>query len=127
MDIIRVAVIGIAGIFLSLILKSSKSEYAQTVAFGIAAVIFTYVTARVGTIVEAVNAFTKYVDIEKKYIVILLKMTGITYVAEFAASICRDAGHQAAASQIEIFAKLSLLAVSLPVVTALLETISGSM
>ncbi len=127
MDIIRVAVIGIAGIFLSLILKSSKSEYAQMVAFGIAAVIFAYVTARVGTIVEAVNAFTKYVDIEKKYIVILLKMTGITYVAEFAASICRDAGHQAAASQIEIFAKLSLLAVSLPVVTALLETISGSM
>ena len=54
-------------------------------------------------------------------------MTGITYVAEFAASLCRDAGHQAIASQIEIFAKLSLLAVSLPVVTALLDTISGSM
>ena len=33
MDIIRVAVIGIAGIFLSIMLKSSKSEYAHVVAF----------------------------------------------------------------------------------------------
>lgn len=127
MDIIRVAVIGMAGIFLAAILKSSKSEYAHLVAFGVAAVIFAYVTARIGTIVTAINAFGKYVDIEQKYIVILLKMTGITYVAEFAASLCRDAGHQSIASQIEIFAKLSLLAVSLPVVTALLETIGGSM
>lgn len=127
MDIIRVAVIGIAGIFLSIMLKSSKSEFAHIAAFGVAAAIFAYVTARVGTIVTAINSFSAYVDIEQKYIVILLKMTGITYVAEFAASLCRDAGHQAIASQIEIFAKLSLLAVSLPVVTALLDTISGSM
>ncbi|MCM1308757.1 MAG: stage III sporulation AC/AD family protein [Butyrivibrio sp.] len=127
MDIIRVAVIGMAGIFLSIMLKSSKSEYAHIASFAVAAAIFAYVTARVGTIVEAVKSFAAYVDIEQKYIVILLKMTGITYVAEFAASLCRDAGHQAIASQIEIFAKLSLLAVSLPVVTALLDTISGSM
>lgn len=127
MDIIRIAVIGIAGVFLALMLKNSKSEYAHIVSLGVAVAIFAYVTARVGTIVTAVNSFAGYVDIEQKYIVILLKMTGITYVAEFAASLCRDAGHQAVASQIEIFAKLSLLAVSLPVVTALLETISGSM
>ena len=40
--------------------------------------------------------------------------------------MCRDAGYQAVASQIEIFAKLSLLAVSLPVVTALINTIESS-
>ena len=53
-------------------------------------------------------------------------MTGIAYVSEFASSMCRDAGYQAVASQIEIFAKLSLLAVSLPVVTALINTIESS-
>ena len=126
MDIVKVAVIGVAGVILAIVLKSQKSEYAQIVSLVTAAVIFTYVTVKIGTVVDSVNGFLGYVNIEGKYIEILLKMTGITYVSEFAASMCRDAGHQAIASQIEIFAKLSLLAVSLPVVTALVETIESS-
>ena len=126
MDIVKVAVIGVAGVILAIVLKSQKSEYAQIVSLVTAAVIFTYVTVKIRTVVDSVNGFLGYVNIEGKYIEILLKMTGITYVSEFAASMCRDAGHQAIASQIEIFAKLSLLAVSLPVVTALVETIESS-
>ena len=52
------------------------------------------------------------------------KMIGITYVAEFSASLCRDAGYQAVAGQIELFGKLSILVSSMPVLLALLETIS---
>ncbi len=126
MDIVKVAVIGVAGVILSIILKSQKSEYAQMAALVTAGVIFTYVTVRIETVIDSVNSFLGYVNIEGKYISILLKMTGITYVSEFAASMCRDAGYQAVASQIEIFAKMSLLAVSLPVVTALIETIESS-
>ncbi len=126
MDIVKVAVIGVAGVILALVLKSQKSEYAQIVSLVTAAVIFTYVTVKIETVIDSVNGFLGYVNIEGKYITILLKMTGITYVSEFAASMCKDAGHQAIASQIEIFAKLSLLAVSLPVVTALVETIESS-
>ena len=50
-------------------------------------------------------------------------MTGISYVAEFSSGICRDAGYGAIGKQIEIFGKLSILAVSMPIVLALLETL----
>ena len=52
-------------------------------------------------------------------------MVGITYVAEFSMNVCKDAGYAAIANQIEVFAKISILAVSLPVFVAFLETIGG--
>ena len=53
----------------------------------------------------------------------MLKMIGITYIAEFSSGVCRDAGYQTIAVQIEIFSRLTILALGMPVLLALLETI----
>ena len=50
-------------------------------------------------------------------------MVGITYIAQFSSGFCIDAGYQAIAAQIEIFGKLAILVVGMPVLLALLETI----
>ena len=50
-------------------------------------------------------------------------MIGSTYVADFAAGICKDAGYGAISSQIEFFGKISVLATGTPVLLALFETI----
>lgn len=44
---------------------------------------------------------------------VILKMVGITYIAEFASGICKDAGYQTIAGQIETFAKLTILALGM--------------
>ena len=54
-----------------------------------------------------------------------IKMVGITYVAEFAMNICKDAGYAAVGNQIELFAKLSILVLSIPVLTVFLETVGS--
>ena len=59
------------------------------------------------------------------YFKILLKIIGITYIAEFASDLCKDAGYATIAGQIQMFGKLSVLAAGIPVLTALLETIRG--
>lgn len=59
------------------------------------------------------------------YFKILLKIIGITYVAEFASDLCKDAGYATIAGQIQMFGKLTVLAAGIPVLTALLETIRG--
>ena len=61
---------------------------------------------------------------KEAYLKILLKIVGIAYIADFAASICRDAGYSAVAGQIELTGKISVLTVSTPIVLALLNTIS---
>ncbi|MFP9036153.1 SpoIIIAC/SpoIIIAD family protein [Enterococcus faecalis] len=47
----------------------------------------------------------------------------MTYIAEFATGICKDAGYSTIGSQIEIFSKLTILALSMPILEALLVTI----
>jgi stage III sporulation protein AD len=50
-------------------------------------------------------------------------MLGITYVADFSASVCREAGYGSVAGQIELFAKLSIVALSIPELWVLLRLI----
>ena len=64
-----------------------------------------------------------YLPVDSSYLNTLLKMLGITYVGQFSAGICKDAGYSSIAGQIELFARLAVLAVSMPVLLALLETV----
>ena len=65
--------------------------------------------------------------VEQEYLTTLAKMIGITYIGQFSAGICKDAGHQATAAQIELFCRLSVLVQSVPILLALLETIQEFM
>ena len=49
---------------------------------------------------------------------------GISFLAEFASGVCKDAGCTAMSSQIELFGKLSMLVTGLPVILALFETLN---
>ena len=74
-------------------------------------------------IIDALRTIANYINMDTAYIGTLIKMLGITYVAEFSAGICKDAGYQTIALQIEIFGKLAVLVLSMPVLMALLNTI----
>ena len=63
------------------------------------------------------------VAIEESYYFQLLKMLGVAYVAEFASNICRDAGQQSVAGMIELFAKISIVVLSIPGLVFLMETL----
>ena len=90
-----------------------------------ACVIFFYGSMRLKGILDGLQKIQELIRINPVYLNTLLKMTGITYIAEFSSGICKDAGYGALGSQIEIFGKLSILAVSLPVILALLDTLQG--
>ena len=78
---------------------------------------------RLGIFIRTVEQITSYINLDAEYLATLFKMIGVTYIAEFSAGICRDAGYQTLAGQIEIFGKLTILVMGLPVLLALLQTI----
>ena len=90
-------------------------------------IIFGFAVARIQVVVDTINRLLVGINIETRYVVIILKMLGITYVAEFSAAICRDAGFGAVASQIEIFAKISLLVTGIPIINALISMIGDTL
>ncbi len=57
------------------------------------------------------------------YVETILKIIGIAYIAEFAAQITKDAGQGAIASKIELAGKILILAMAIPILTVMIETI----
>ena len=123
MEIIRISVIGIAGIVLAILVKEAKPEYSFYLTFAAGIAILFFSAGRLSDLLGSIREIQQYLPIENTYMDLLLKMVGITYVGQFSASICRDAGYASVAGQIELFARLSVLAISMPLLTALLESI----
>ena len=122
---IQAVMIGITGVFLALFLKQTKPEYAVCVSVGTGILLLFLVAERLRLVIENIRLIQSAISIQSAYIQVLLKIIGITYISEFAADICRDAGYGAVAGQIGVFAKLSILAISMPIVSALLQTVQS--
>ena len=123
MGIIQIGAIGVIGAILAIQFKSGKSEYGIYISIALSLLIFFSIVGKLQTIVQVITSIGEKIQIKSTYITALLKMLGVTYVAEFSSAICKDAGYQTIAQQIEIFSKLTILALSMPILLALLETI----
>ena len=123
MNSIQIALLGVVGTLLALQFKSGKSEYGIYVSLAVSLFLFLCMFSRLEIFVQTVKKIADYIKLDAGQMSILLKMAGVTYVAEFASGICKDAGYQNIAVQIEIFTKLTILAIGMPVLLALLELI----
>lgn len=107
------------------LLKHSHSPYAELVSLAASLLIIFCTLTKLASVFEMLERLREYVSMQEGYFRILLKIIGITYVADFSSSICLDAGYKAIAGQIEVFGKISVLAVSSPIILALLDLISA--
>lgn len=123
MDIVKIAVLGIAGALLGILLRGQKKEYELFLSLGVCLCIFYFIVSKLELVIEVINRMQDYVKLDTGYVGLLVKMIGITYISEFSANLCKDAGYQAVAGQIEMFGKLSILVISMPVLLVLLDTI----
>ena len=127
MDILRISVLGIAGVLLAVLLQKEKSEYSMFISMAVCICIFIYIIGKVETVIDFAKKMQSFAAVDQTYITLILKMVGITYVAEFAMNICKDAGYQMIGTQIDLFCKLSVMVLSMPVLLAILDTISEFM
>ena len=125
MEMIKICLLGLSGMFISILFKNGKQEYSIYICLMTGVIIFSFAMDTVMEIKRVVENLENYLTVGNQYVATLFKMAGITYLAEFASNICKDAGYGAIASQIEVFGKLSLLLLSLPVMLALLDTDSA--
>ncbi|UWP59886.1 SpoIIIAC/SpoIIIAD family protein [Ruminococcus gauvreauii] len=125
MDIIKISILGFSGMILGILLKECKPEYSFYISFACGLCILLLATSKVSYLVESLQKIQSNLPVDASYLNILLKMIGLTYIGQFSSSLCKDAGYGAIASQIEIFCKLSLMVISMPVLLTLLDVIQG--
>lgn len=123
MDVMQVAALAVAGVLLAVQFKSGKTEYGIYLGAALSILIFFQILGKLNVILEVIKTIGEFLPLNKIFAGTLLKMLGITYVAEFSASICQDAGYQTIARQIEILGKLTILVMSMPILLTLLQTI----
>lgn len=121
---VKVAVIGIISVFLAMAVKKDKQEFAMLIILAASLLILGLALSKINDVMNVIHMAEDYLGNNSVYIGILLKMVGITYVAEFSSNLCRDAGFGAVGNQIEFFGKIMIIAVSMPVIKSLLQTIS---
>ena len=123
MSMLQVGVIGVLGVLFAVQFKSGKSEYAVYISVAVSLLLFGCMLERLRDAVDSLGRIGNYMD--QRFFGTMIKMIGITYLAEFSSGICKDAGYQSIASQIEIFSKLTILAMGLPILQTLLEVMTG--
>lgn len=123
MDILKIGVLGVAGVLLVIPIRQYKPEYGALMGLAVCICIFVYTLTRLQSVLDTIAEMVAMTGVEKGYIRTIIKMLGITYISEFSSDLCRESGHSSIATQIEMFAKISLFALSMPILCVLLETI----
>ena len=113
----QVAVLGVVAVLIAQVIPKGKEVYAWVVVLVASLMILGMGVSRLQDMTELLQKLRDNLGSSGVYIRILLKMLGITYVAELSSNLCRDAGRQAVAGQIEFYAKI------LPVLQGLLGAI----
>ena len=121
MNMVQLSLFAVAGVLLAMVLKKDRPEYGIMLSMVVCVCIFFSVAGRLSILLESVKRLRELATMDGGYFRTILKMIGITYVAE---NLCKDAGFATIASQIEMFSKISILLLALPVIEAFLDLIA---
>ncbi|MBE4910457.1 stage III sporulation protein AD [Cytobacillus suaedae] len=125
MEILQIVGLGLIATFLALIVKEQKPTFAFMLVVFVGCVIFLFLIDQVYEIIRMLEKIALNANVNMVYVETILKIIGIAYIAEFGAQITKDAGQGAIASKIELGGKILILAMAIPILTVIIETIIG--
>ena len=123
MEIIKIIGIALIALIIIIMLKQYRPEYAIFISILTGILILFLVMDRLTGIINLIESIQDKFAINTQFIALLIKITGIAFLSEFAISVCKDSGEAAIASKIEIGSKIIIISMSIPIISSLLEII----
>lgn len=123
MDIIKIIGIAFLAVIIILILKQYRPEFAMYVSILAGALIIFMSIGKLEGVIQLLNTISNSTKGNGQFLGILLKITGIAFLTEFAVSICKDSGETAIANKVDLGGKIIIVAISIPIISSLLETV----
>lgn len=96
-EIIKITLLGIAGVLFAIQFRQQRPEYALLIGFALSILVFSFVCRMAGSLLED------------------------------SAGICKDAGFSSVSDQLEILGKLSVLFAGLPILLSVIRQIYSMM
>jgi stage III sporulation protein AD len=123
MPILKICITAIIGAIAVMIIREHNKEYALYISIACGVVILYFSFGYVGEIVQAVKSISDNYGIREDIIEPVFKITATAYIAKFSSDILKDANLASTSEKIEIFAKLYILFLTLPILNELLNFI----
>lgn len=123
MEIFKIFGIGIITCFLAIMVKSIKPEFYIFIVLAGSLLILFLVVKNINIIISNFSNILQRFNIDYSFFIVILKVLGIAYLTEFASSICLDTGNSSLADKIVLAGKVTVLYMSLPIITNLLNLI----
>lgn len=123
MDLIKITLTALTAAMLALFIKQYRPEYAMLISIAAGIIIFLGALPHLAGIFDLAGEFAVKTGLDSAYLAPIIKIVGITYVTGYSCEMCRDAGEGALAAKLEMAGKIMALALALPVVSALFNTI----
>lgn len=123
MEIWQIVGLALIVTVISVVLKQIRPEIALQLTILTGASIFILILSKIKIIVELLQTLADQANISSYYLLIILKIVGVAYLAEFGAQICRDAGENSLATKIELAAKVGVIVLAIPIIVAITESL----
>lgn len=125
MSVIKIAFLGVVLVVAASSLKQYKPEFALYLLIAASFFLFSVVFADVKGLLGMYEELEEGLGEHKEYMGILVKVIGITYLCELSGGICKDAGYQTLAFQVELCGKVSIFLLGMPILMLLFGQIKG--
>ncbi|MCL2587268.1 MAG: stage III sporulation AC/AD family protein [Firmicutes bacterium] len=124
MDLLRVIGVAMATVAAVLLLRPHKPEIAALVGlFGGLMVVLMFVES-LQFIIDNMANLVQRTGVRADMFSALLRIIGIGYLTEFAASVCDEAGNNSMAKKVTLAGKVLILILALPIVNNLIEIVA---
>ena len=112
MDIIKIIGVGLIALIIIIIVKQYRPEFTMYVSVAAGIIILLLVMDKLSAIINLLTNLANRTSINNEFIFLLIKITGIAILTEFASSVCKDSGETAIASKVDMGGKIIIIAMS---------------
>lgn len=123
MDIIKIIGVGLISLIIIIIVRQYKPEFTLYVSLLAGALILIFIMDKIGGIIDLLTSLANKTAINNQFLLLLIKITGIAFLTEFAVSLCKDSGENAIANKVDMGGKVIIVSISIPIISSLLETV----
>ena len=124
MLIYKIIGIGLCAAVLSQLIKQYRPEVAIAIPITATVLIIALCFPHLASLIEIFDDIANQTGINTDHIKIVLKITGVAYICQFASDICRDVGETSIASKIELGGKIIIISLSMPIMYSMLEIVN---
>lgn len=124
MEILKVSAFALIAVVMIVLIKQEKKEIGVTISIFASVIFAVYAVLKLEDVVNLIFDLVENAGVNAKYLEIILKVVGITYIIELTKDVCIDSGESALASKVEMAGKIMIVSMTIPIITGVIEVIN---